>query len=266
MNGGSSRTSTGAARTALAVLLCLAAAASVSCGFSAAKPEVRIIAPSTDPSAGSVTIMVDVTNFELADATGTRNVDGRGRIVFYLDTVVPTYYQHSAAGKAGSYSIESRPSHTWVGVSPGEHTFSVQLVGLDGSPLPAPVIDTLTLLVGPPAGRPDMRITAPERGSFLPPGSVVIELAVSGFHMNAGSMGVVNRTGEGHAIYYLDEDPPTDKGIPAVTETCIVSSELRRLWKSVPEGSHVLSAQLVNNDDTPLDPPAFRSVSIKIAP
>jgi hypothetical protein len=266
MNGRSSRTSTGAARAALAVLVCIAAAATVSCGLSAAGPDVRILAPSADPIAGSVTITVDVANFELADTTGTRNVAGQGRIVYYLDTVVPTYYQHSAAGTAGAYAIESGLSHTWAGVSPGEHTFSVQLVGFDGSPLPAPVVDTRTFLVGPPAGRPDMRITTPEQNSSLPPGNVVIELAVDGFLVNAGSMGVVNRTGEGHAIYYLDEEPPTDKGIPAITETCIVSSKLRKLWKAVPPGPHVFSVQLVNNDDTPLDPPVFRSVSVKVAP
>jgi hypothetical protein len=266
MNGRSSRTSPGAARAALAVLLCVVAAATVSCGLSAAKPDVRILAPSADPSAGSVTIMVDVTNFELADATGTRNVAGQGRIFYYLDTVVPTYYQHSAAGKAGTYSVDSGTSYTWVGVSPGIHTFSVQLVGFDGSPLPAPVVDTRTFLVGPPVGRPGMRITTPEHGSSLPPGNVVIELVVDGFLVNAGSMGVVNRTGEGHAIYYLDEEPPTDRGIPAVTETCIVSSKLRKLWKAVPPGPHVFSVQLVNNDDTPLDPPVFRSVSVTLAP
>jgi hypothetical protein len=266
MNGRSSRTSPGAARAALAVVLCMVAAATVSCGLSAARPDVRIVAPSADPSAGSVTIMVDVTNFELADATGTRNVAGQGRIVYYLDTVVPTYYQHSAAGKAGTYSVKSGPSYTWEGVSPGTHTFSVQLVGFDGSPLPAPVVDTRTFLVGPPAGRPGMRITTPAGGSSLPPGNILVELAVDDFLVNAGSMGVVNRTGEGHVIYYLDETPPIDRGIPATTDTCIVSAKLRKLWKAVPSGRHVFSVQLVNNDDTPLDPPVFRSVSVKVAP
>ena len=169
MNGRSFRTSTAAARAAMVVLVCIAATATVSCGISAARPDVRILAPSTSPGCGSVTITVDVTNFELVDAPGFRNVAGRGRIVYYLDTVVPTYYQHSAAGTAGTYSIQGAPSFTWVGVSPGEHTFSVQLTGLDGSPLPAPVVDTRTILVGPPAGRPGVRITTPTDASPLPP-------------------------------------------------------------------------------------------------
>ena len=84
--------------------------------------------------------------------------------------------------------------------------------------------------------------------------------------MNAGGMGVVNREGEGHVIYYLDEAPPTEPGIPATTDTCIVSAKLRKLWKAVPVGRHVFSAQLVNNDDTPLNPPVFRGVSVKVAP
>ena len=266
MNAGSSRTSTGAARTKVVVLLCVVAAAAVSCGLSATRPDVRILAPSADPNAGSVTITVDVTNFELVDAIGVRNVAGQGRIVFYLDTVVPTYYQHSAAGKAGTYAVESKPSHTWVGVSPGEHAFSVQLVGFDGSPLPAPVVDTRTFHVGPPAGMPRIRIPTPADASSLPPGNILIELAVDGFIVNARSMGVVNRKGEGHAIYYLDETPPTEQGIPATTDTCIVSTKLRKLWKAVPAGRHVFSVQLVNNDDTPLDPPVFHSVSVKVAP
>jgi hypothetical protein len=266
MNGRSSRTSTGASRLALVVLFCAAAAATVSCGLSAARPDIRIIAPSADPGAGSVTVTVDVTNFKLVDAAGTRNVAGQGRIVYYLDTVVPTYYQHSAAGKAGTYSVESVPSYTWSGVPPGEHVFSAQLVGFDGSPLPAPAVDTRTFLVGPPAGRPGVRITTPAVDSPLPPGNILVELAVDGFLVSARGMGVVNRKGEGHMIYYLDETPPTARGIPATTDTCIVSSKLRKLWKAVPAGPHVFSVQLVNNDDTPLDPPVVRGVSVKVAP
>ena len=68
---------------------------------------------------------------------------------------------------------------------------------------------------------------------------------------------IINRKGEGHLIYYRDEDPPVVPREPAVTDTSVVSSDLKYLWKDVREGKHVLSVQLVNNDDTPLDVPAF---------
>ena len=89
----------------------------------------------------------------------------------------------------------------------------------------------------------------------MSPGNIVVELQVNNFIINSKTFGVANLAGEGHLIYYLDETPPTDTGVPALTGSSIVSADLKRLWKDVRLGDHTFYAQLVNNDDTPLATP-----------
>lgn len=89
---------------------------------------------------------------------------------------------------------------------------------------------------------------------------------VSSFIISKEDMGVINRKGEGHIIYYLDEDAPITPGLPAVTDTSVVSTDTRYLWKSVIEGNHTFSIQLVNNDDTPLDIPIVKVITLDMKP
>jgi hypothetical protein len=198
-----------------------------SCSPSAAEPAVKILEQDPVP-AGAVTISVDVRNFDLS---GTDGKEGAGQIIYYMDASVPTYYSHSAIGLAGAYAVSSQTSHTWEGVTPGEHTFSVQLVDRDSTPLPAPVTDSVTITVGAPAGDPQLSITNLADGDSLPPGNILISAAVSSFLISREDMGVVNRTGEGHFIYYIDEVPPTDAGVPATTDTSVVSTGTEHMWK-----------------------------------
>lgn len=107
------------------------------------------------------------------------------------------------------------------------------------------------------------RVTPPE-GSQLGPGTIALSVKVNNFIISKDDMGVVNRKGEGHLIYYRDKNPPVNPGEPALTNTAFVSTELNRLWKDVREGKHVFSVQLVNNDDTPLNVPVFRTISLDV--
>jgi hypothetical protein len=61
-------------------------------------------------------------------------------------------------------------------------------------------------------------------------------------------------------IYYFDATPPTTPGVPAYSEpgTYVVQEPIEEpvIWKDIPPGRHVFSAQLVKPDDnTPLVPP-----------
>lgn len=179
---------------------------------------------------------------------------------------VPVYYEHSATSKAGTYAISNETSYTWKGVTPGEHTFSVQLVKGDDTPLPVPAIDRMTTNVGPPNGNPGIQILFPADGSSLPPGNIAMTVKASNFIVSAEGMGVVNRAGEGHMIYYMDEVPPVDAGKPATTDTSVISSASDHLWRDVKEGKHTFSVQLVNNDDTPLDSPVVIESTIDVKP
>ena len=118
--------------------------------------------------------------------------------------------------------------------------------------------------VGPPAGNPELQIVTPEVGSEFAPGNIIFAVTVHNFVISQKDMGVINRKGEGHLLYYRDEGPPVVPGAPAVTATSVVSTDLKYLWKDVREGKHVLSVQLVNNDDTPLDVPVILNISINV--
>jgi hypothetical protein len=80
----------------------------------------------------------------------------------------------------------------------------------------------------------------PPDGSLVPPGNVSVTLNVNNFIISQKDMGIINRAGEGHLIYYIDESPPIDPGISAVTDTSIVSTDLSCLWKTVQVAQHSL--------------------------
>jgi hypothetical protein len=266
MSGRFDRESMGKMKSMFIFFALLLTVSMSSCGISTNKPEIKISSPQTGMTSGDVTISVTVANFELVKGVVAGHDFGKGHIIYYMDVPVPVYYEHSAASKAGTYAISNEAFHTWQGVTPGEHTFSVQLVKDDDTPLPVPVIDRMTTFVGPPDGNPGIQILYPADGSSLPPGNIAMAVKVNNFIVSREGMGVVNREGEGHMIYYMDEVPPVDAGIPATTDTSVVSSASDHLWRDVKEGKHTFSVQLVNNDDTPLDTPIVIVSTMDIKP
>ncbi|MCL5073972.1 MAG: hypothetical protein M1308_24230 [Actinobacteria bacterium] len=132
--------------------------------------------------------------------------------------------------------------------------------------MPVPAVDSEKITVKAPDGNPALIISTPQDGTNLPPGIIIISLKVSNFVISKKDMGSVNRDGEGHLIYYIDEDPPIEQGKPAVTETAIVSADTMHIWKTVTEGRHSFSVQLVNNDDTPLKIPVIAKVDVEVKP
>lgn len=113
-------------------------------------------------------------------------------------------------------------------------------------------------------GEPEIEIITPLNGSQLQPDQIVIAIKANNFDISRENLGLTNREGQGHFIYYLDENPPTKQGEPAFTNTSMVSTNLYHLWKGVSEGKHTLYVQLVNNDYTPLAVPVIVSVDINV--
>ena len=95
--------------------------------------------------------------------------------------------------------------------------------------------------------------------------SVVVQ--VSGFAL-VDKIGQANVPGEGHIIYYLDVQPPTTPGQPAVTApgTYAASAATSYVWTELAEGVYTFSVELVNNDNTPLVPPVVSSITINVYP
>ncbi len=70
--------------------------------------------------------------------------------------------------------------------------------------------------------------------------------------------------GEGHLHFFLDVVPPIEQGVPAVTGpgTYVAVAATTYTWPGVKPGLHVLSAELANNDHTPLSSPVVASTMI----
>jgi hypothetical protein len=112
---------------------------------------------------------------------------------------------------------------------------------------------------------PSISITYPAPGAYEIVNNVLIVVSVSNFNL-VNKIGQANVPGEGHIIYYADVQPPTTPGQPALTAqgTYAISENISYLWTSLFAGPHTLSVQLVNNDNTPLNPPVTYSINMTV--
>ena len=111
-------------------------------------PKITIVTPANQSSLppGDVTITVGVNNFTLGNSTA--NADGQGHLVYYMDVVAPTKPGEAAVTTAGTYAAAAATSYTWNNVPAGTHTFSVELVNNDGTPLSTPLVAKIVIRVG----------------------------------------------------------------------------------------------------------------------
>ena len=98
---------------------------------------VLIINPAAEStiSSNTITIRTFVERFNLVDKVGQKSSPGEGHIVFYKDVTPPMKQRKSALSADGTYMISTDTSYTWNNVQPGIHTFWVQLVNNDNTPL-----------------------------------------------------------------------------------------------------------------------------------
>ncbi len=114
---------------------------------SSGMPMITIISPqegATVPS-GNVTVMVNVTGFNLVNMLGAANVAGEGHIHYYMDVPVPETPTKPAITSPGTYAPTANTSFIWIDVKPGLHNFSVQLVNNDHTPLIPLVYNTVNV-------------------------------------------------------------------------------------------------------------------------
>ncbi len=128
----------------------LAVLALLGAGCSSGNTQVIITAPEQGGTAspGDVKVSVKVDGFDVVDKSGQANKDGEGHLVFYLDVgQIPTVSGQPANGKQGSSHTQATTDYSWPNVSSGQHTFAVQLVNNDETPLKPPVIAQVTVEV-----------------------------------------------------------------------------------------------------------------------
>lgn len=113
-------------------------------------PSLSIDAPqdgATVPG-GGVEVRATPSNFQIVSKLGQAAARGEGHVHFYMDVdTVPTEAGKPAVTEQGTYHATATTSYTWPNVTPGEHSFSVQLVNNDHTPLSPPVFRTVKVTV-----------------------------------------------------------------------------------------------------------------------
>lgn len=111
---------------------------------------VEIVRPASGASvaAGDVTVEVRTTGFSVVNKLGQTAVPGEGHVHFYKDaSQIPTEPGKPAVSAQGTYHATATTTYTWPMVTAGSHTFAVQLVNNDHTPLNPPVTATVTVTV-----------------------------------------------------------------------------------------------------------------------
>jgi hypothetical protein len=203
-------------------------------------------------------------NFRPVEKQGQPAAPGEGHFHYFIDIEPPTAPGIAAAPDEGVWAHTANTTYTFINVMPGTHTFSVELVNNDHTPLNPPVVATATVTVRPPS--PRVTVLLPQNRSVLRPGDITVTVSLANFNP-VDKLGQANAPGEGHIHYYLDAEAPTEPGKPAVTApgTYAATSATSYTWKNVTPGTHTFWVQLVNNDHTPLSPPVVIKVVVTVS-
>jgi plastocyanin len=136
-------------------------------GGSSSSPTVSITAPEQDavvPGSNGVAVSVNVQHFDLVNSTWETNTNGQGHLLYYLDATVPTEPGQPAMTSTGTSDPTINTTYVWTDVPPGNHTFAVQLVNNDNTPLGPLVYDQVDVFVAgsleaPPSPTPAPSVT-----------------------------------------------------------------------------------------------------------
>lgn len=234
----------------------------------AAAPNLAMLPIDGSTTGGSdVQLSVMVLNFNVIDKQGTPAVAGEGHIHYYMDVDAPTSPGKPAIPPSGSTWVTTADTaYTFTNVTPGKHTFSAELVNNDHTPLEPPVVSKSTITVTAPA--PAVKIISPLNRASLPIGSIAVSIQASNFNV-VDKQGQPSVAGEGHIHYYLDVVPPTTPGQPAIPPSGAIwatTANTSFTFNNVSAGTHTISVELVNNDHTPLVPPAVAKVVVVLSP
>lgn len=115
-------------------------------------------------------------------------------------------------------------------------------------------------------GAPTITISSPQDGATVPAGNVTVTVQVTNFSI-VDKQGQASVPGEGHLHFYMDVSPlPNDPVKPAIPANASAVwahvSGTTYTFTNVSAGTHTISAQLANNDHTPVSPIVTDSVTV----
>lgn len=118
----------------------------------------------------------------------------------------------------------------------------------------------------PVAPAPNLSIMSPANGDTVPVGDIKVTIDVANFTI-VDKQGQASVAGQGHVHYFLDVEPPTTLGQPAIPSGGIWAhiAATTYTFANVAAGTHTVAVELVNNDHTPLNPPVVAKVNITVA-
>jgi hypothetical protein len=100
-------------------------------------PSILIVTPADGAviASSDVKITILVSNFTLVSQYGIANNPRQGHIHVYKDVDAPTTPFQPAFTTKGTYADDTALTYVWPNVGTGVHTFTVQLVNNDHSPV-----------------------------------------------------------------------------------------------------------------------------------
>ena len=210
----------------------------------AAVPSLSILTPANDQVIGNgtpVIVSFAVANFVLVQPGRVGQVGSptEGHVDLYLDGV---YSRLLTRVEPISLPLESGP-----------HTIRLQLVQDNGTPL-NPNVSAFVRVVtthGPAVGTPRITVVSPKPGPTISH-DLYFAVEVTNFTLVAAT-GQPNAPNEGHVQLFLNgvfNQEPRAYDLGFIVD--------------MPDGSNTVTARLVNNDNTPLNPDASASVTIRI--
>jgi hypothetical protein len=197
-----------------------------------AVPAIAITTPEEGSGVyGDVGMQWDVAHFQLEDAAGKGDVDGQGHVHVYVD----------------GEQVGETADTSWLydTLASGDHTLEVRLATNDHTELP--YSDWVWLHTCDPS----VTVTGP--AGPLAASSAPLSVTVTGFTLSDTFGDPV--FGEGHFLIRADGEP-LSRGIdPTKAAVTRLSS-----------GDHTIDVELVNNDDTSLDPPVVSEpITVSVA-
>jgi len=234
----------GAATFGLSVVLGIFLFALTSPSVAAAGPSLSILAPANDQVVGNgtpVIVSFAVANFTLVQPGRVGQVGGptEGHVEVYVDGV---YSRLLTRVEPFSLPLESGP-----------HTIRLRLVQDNGTPLTPDVFASVRVVAthGPAVGTPTIMIVSPKPGPTISH-DLYVAVAVTNFTL-VDPDGQANAPNEGHVQLFLNgvlHQEPRAYDLGFIVD--------------MPDGNSTITARLVNNDNTPLNPDVSASVTVRI--
>lgn len=141
---------------------------------------------------------------------------------------------------------------------------STPLATTTAAPSPSTAVQASVTPSAPSEG-PALSITQPVANTYVVGTTdVTVKVKVTGFSL-VDKSGEANVPGQGHIIYSIREDSP---GPPLVTtpDASASSAATSYTWTGLIESQYTFSAELVNNDNTPLSPAVVVTVTVNVYP